>query len=147
MKSEKGTTISDDCRKLVFKKLDEKRFKIGSRFRFSPNYVMQALDCEKNTWLVTNMNNVKMTSSVVIERCNGILGSIYKDEQGISQFHYEPVIQGKDLSAVSLFYNQTAVSPQSQLLVTAQYNEFTKSYKINQRFIIGARYFDESKNE
>ena len=88
-------------------------------------------------WLATNTDNVKMTSSMIIERCNGTLGSVYVDNQGITQYHYEPVIQGKDLSAVSLFYNEVAVSPQSQLLVIAQHNEFTKKYYINQRFIVG----------
>ncbi len=147
VKSEKGSAISDDCKNLVFRNLFEDRFRVGNRFRFSPDHDLGAADEEKNIWLTTNMNRAKMTRSVVVERCNGILGSTYVNSQGVTRFHYEPVIQGKDLSAVNLFYNETAVSPQSQLLVTAQYNRFTRAYKINQRFIIGARYYDESKGE
>lgn len=147
VKSEKGSAISDDCKNLVFRNLSEDRFQVGSRFRFSPDHDLGAADEEKNVWITTNMNRAKMTRSVVVERCNGILGSTYVDSQGVTRFHYEPVIQGKDLSAVSMFYNETAVSPQSQLLVTAQYNRFTRAYKINQRFIVGARYYDDAKGE
>lgn len=147
VRSEKGSAISDDCKRIVFKNISEDRFVIGSRFRFSPKYVPSALDIEKNVWLATNTDQVKFTSSMVIERCNGILGSIYVDKQGVSHYHYEPVIQGKDLTSVSLFFNETAVSPQSQLLVIAQYNEYTKKYKVNQRFIVGARYYDEERGE
>lgn len=137
VRSEKGSAISNDCRRIVFKNILEDRFVIGSKFRFSEKYDLNTEDKNKNVWLATNTDNVKMTSSMIIERCNGTLGSVYVDNQGITQYHYEPVIQGKDLSAVNLFYNEVAVSPQSQLLVIAQHNEFTKKYYINQRFIVG----------
>lgn len=137
VRSEKGSAISNDCRRIVFKNILEDRFVIGSKFKFSEKYDLNTEDKNKNVWLATNTDNVKMTSSMIIERCNGTLGSVYVDNQGITQYHYEPVIQGKDLSAVSLFYNEVAVSPQSQLLVIAQHNEFTKKYYINQRFIVG----------
>lgn len=78
-----------------------------------------------------------MTSSVIVERCNGTLGSTYVDEQGITQYHYEPVVQSMDLTAVNFFYNQTLIAPQSQIVVIAQHNEFTRNYKVNQRFIVG----------
>lgn len=147
VKSEKGSSISDDCKKLVFRDVSESRFGIGNRFRFSPGYDIGATDGEKNVWLTTNMDRARMTRAVVVERCNGILGSRITTPQGTTEFHYEPVIQGKDLSSVNFSYNETAVSPQSQLLVTAQYNKFTRAYKINQRFIVGARYYDEAKGE
>lgn len=147
VRSEKGSSISDDCKRIVFKNILEDRFVIGSRFRFSPKFFHADKDIDKNVWLATNTDQVKFTSSMVIERCNGILGSIYVDKQGVSHYHYEPVIQGKDLTSVNLFFNETAVSPQSQLLVIAQYNEYTKRYKVNQRFIVGARYYDEEKKE
>ena len=137
VRSEKGSAISNDCRRIVFKNILEDRFVIGSKFKFSEKYDLNTEDKNKNVWLATNTDTVKMTSSMIIERCNGTLGSVYVDNQGITQYHYEPVIQGKDLSAVNLFYNEVAVSPQSQLLVIAQHNEFTKKYYINQRFIVG----------
>lgn len=137
VKSEKGTDISDDFRNIVFQNILEDRFHIGSKFRFGTDYNLNALQNKKNTWLVVNANTASMTASCVVQRCNGTLGSVYKDEQGVSHYHYEPVIQDKGLSSVNLFYNETAVSPQSELLIIAQHNEFTKNYFINQRFVIG----------
>lgn len=137
VKSEKGTDISNDTRNLVFSNILEDRFDIGNRFRFSEDYNLSRKEDEKNVWLVTNLNKVNMTSSVVVERCNGSIGSVVNNGDGTVSYHYEPVIQGKDLTAVNFFYNETLISPQSQLLVIAQHNEFTKQYKINQRFIIG----------
>lgn len=137
VKSDKGTAISDDYRKLVFRNIRENRFLIGSKFRFAPDYSVDATEEEKNTWLTINLDTTDFTSSVVINRCNGTLVSLWQDEQNVSQRHEEPVIQGADLRSVSTFYNETAVSPQSELLVIAQYNAFTSQYKLNQRFFIG----------
>lgn len=142
VKPETGTAISDDCRQIVFHDILERRFKIGSRFRFWPDYVDrhdgEALtDKDKNVWLSTNMNSVNMTSSMVIERCNGTLGSAYQDSQGVTRYHYEPVVQGRDLTSVSFYYNETAVSSESHLVVYAQHNDYTRDYFINQRFIVG----------
>ena len=135
--SEKGTAISNDTRRLVFKNILEDRFNIGSRFRFSEDYDLSAEENAKNVWLVSNLNKTSMTSSVVAERCNGTLCSYHNNEDGTMSFHEEPVIQGKDLTSVNFFYNETLISPQSQLLVIAQHNKYTRTYKINQRFIIG----------
>ena len=137
VKSEKGEAISNDTRNIVFKDILEDRFNIGNRFRFSEDYDLSQSEDKKNVWLVVNLNKVNMTSSVVVERCNGTLGSAIKNEDGTVSYHYEPVIQGKDLSAVNFFYNQTLMSPQSQLLIIAQHNEYTRQYHINQRFVIG----------
>ena len=135
--SEKGTAISNDTRNIVFRNILEDRFEIGSRFRFSEDYNMSKAEEMKNVWLVVNLNKVDMTSSVIVERCNGTLGSLVPNGDGTYSRHYEPVIQGKDLSSVNFFYNETVMSPQSQLLVIAQHNEYTKQYHINQRFVIG----------
>ena len=143
VKSEKGTAISDDCKSIVFKNILEDRFTIGSRFRFAHGFGTTnrdgspVTDKDKDVWIATNTNGAKITSSMVIERCNGTLGSTYMDEQGLSHYHYEPVIQGRDLTSVSLLYNEVAVSPESQLLIIAQHNEYTQDYFVNQRFIIG----------
>lgn len=135
--SEKGQAVSNDVRNIVFRNILDDRFNLGNRFRFSEDFDLSADEKDKNIWLVINLNKAKLTSSVIIERCNGTLGSTYVDDQGITQYHYEPVIQSMDLTAVNFMYNQTLISPQSQLVVVAQHNEFTRHYKINQRFIIG----------
>ena len=137
VKSEKGEDISNDTRNLVFQNIFEDRFDLGSRFRFSEDYDYSKPENAKNVWMVTNQNKVNMTSSVVVERCNGTLGSTVKNPNGTVSYHYEPVIQGKNLTSVNFSYNETLLSPQSQLLVIAQHNEYTKNYVLNQRFIIG----------
>lgn len=175
LRSDKGEKFSEDCIRVVFRDILESRFNIGNRFRFSDDFkdidanflvdnpedeeredfqvgneiftVNDAKDLYKNVWLVSNKDRTSMTSSVVIERCNGILGSTYVDKQGITRYHYEPVLQAATLTSVSMFYNEVAVAPQSQLLIIAQYNKFTRAYKINQRFIIGARYYDEQEKK
>lgn len=137
VKTDRGADISEDCRRFVFKNIREDRFKIGSRFRFAPNYDPFADQKAKNVWLATNRDDVNATSSVVAQRCNGTLGSVYKDAQGVSHRHYEPVILGKDLSSTSMYYNQVAVSPQSGLMVICQHNRYTAEYRLNQRFVVG----------
>lgn len=141
--SEKNQRISDDCRNIVFKNIFEDRFSIGSRFRlpkkFSNGSLVTDSQVEENKciWLATNTDSVKMTSSMIIERCNGTLGSTYLDAKGFSVCHYEPVIFNNVLQSVNTFYNETAASPQAQLEVTMQHNDFTRNYFVNQRFIIG----------
>ena len=138
VRSEKGTAISNDCRRVVFRNILEDRFNLGSKFRFYPRFASEEdNDALKNVWLVTNLNQINMTSSVVIERCNGTLISAYVDEQNMTHYHSEPVIQGMNLSSTSMFYNDTAVLPQSELLIVAQHNDFTRQYYINQRIVIG----------
>lgn len=132
--TEKGTAISSDTRNIVFKNIFEDRFVVGSRFRFAPNLGRNSKT--KDVWIAINTNFSKMTASVVAQRCNGTLRTTYI-EDGVSKIHTEPVIQGVDLSSVSMSYNDTIVSPQSQLVITAQHNEFTSKYFINERFIVG----------
>ena len=86
---------------------------------------------------MTNFENIKATTSAVIRRCNGLLGSLYKKPNGEIIRHYEPVVQTTDSTSVSLFYNQVASSAQSRFVGIVQCNKYTKKYYINQRFIVG----------
>ena len=148
VKSEKGKAISNDSKNLVFRDIKEDRFGLGSKFRFHPRYDLNIKDSLKNTWLVTNFNNASMTASVIVERCNNTLGSIWKDEQGVSHYHYEPAILSSDLTSTNFSYGEVTVSPGSKMIVSVQYNKYTRNYKPNQRFIIGARYeSDEEKGK
>lgn len=142
-KTQKGEAIADDNKNIVFRNILEDRFRIGSKFRFAPNFNLSAPEKAKNIWLGVNMDKTTMTANLIIQRCNGVLGSTYVDEQGVSHYHYEPVIQARDITSTSFSYSEVAVSPQAHLVITAQYNEFTSKYFINQRFIIGARDEDE----
>ena len=125
VKSEKGEAIADDSRNIVFKNIFENRFRIGSKFRFAPSYDLKAPDLKKDVWLGVNMDKATMTANLIIQRCNGVLGSVYLDEQGTTRYHYEPVIQARDLTTTSFSYSEVNVSPQAHLIITAQYNKYT----------------------
>lgn len=148
IKQDTGTTIANDYCRLVFKDIYENRFKIGDKFRMPislkslPTEVVSnkfSADINKDIWIGINTDKVNFTSSMVIERCNGVLGSVYTDSQGIAHYHYEPVIQERELSSTSFSYGSTSVVPGARLVVIAQYNKYTSKYKTNQRFIVGAR--------
>lgn len=135
VRDDKGNKISDDWRRLVFKDIRYK-VKIGQRYRFAINIDNQSEE-EKNIWIGVNRDSMNPTSQQVVVRCNGTLGSIYTDENGVNSYHYEPVSQKETLSGASLSFNQVAVDPRSTLTIIAQHNKYTKHYYINQRFIVG----------
>ena len=135
--SDKTKTYSDDVKRLVFKDLWEKRFRIGSKFRFSERFDANAPEAERNEWLATNASYSSPGTSVVVTRCNGRLGSMHTDAQGISTAHYEPVIFGGELKGVSVYDNKIAFSPQSELTAVMQHNAYTAQFYINQRFVVG----------
>lgn len=144
VKGDQGTAYSDDFRRLVFKNIREERFNIGNKFLFNPSYKQNVTNEEKDTWLVTNFSSISPTTSVVVQRCVGTLNApVYKkgpdgkDTKEVDYYHHEPVILGTSLTSVGLLYNETAISPQSQLIALAQHNQYTKQYYINQRFVVG----------
>lgn len=148
VKQDTGNTIANDYCRLVFKNIFENRFKIGDKFRIPTSLktpVAEVVsnkfssDINKDIWIAINTDKFNFTSSMVIERCNGILGSIYTDDQGIAHYHYEPVVQERELSNTSFSYGTTSVIPGARFTVIAQYNRYTSQYKTNQRFIVGAR--------
>lgn len=136
VRDDKGTKVSDDWRRIVFKDISYK-VKIGQRYRF-PIRIDEKLNVENvNIWIGVNQDSVNPTAQQVVVRCNGTLGSIYTDEQGVNHYHYEPVSQKENLAGASVSYNQVAVDPRSTLTIVAQHNKYTQNYYINQRFIIG----------
>lgn len=137
-RSDKNKAFSDDLKRLVFKDIFEKRFRIGSKFRFNEMFDDETIAKEdKDIWLVTNMVYANPNTSVVVSRCSGKLGFRQKDEQGISRTYYEPAIMNTDLKRVALHYNQTTIAPESELIVIVQHNERTSHFYVNQRFVIG----------
>lgn len=147
IKNDRGKEISEDYVKLVFRDIRESRFSIGDKFRYARDYDISRPPREKEVWLVQNINVTSLTQSVVARRCNCTLGSLFVDGRGIASPHYEPAIVGSELSGVSLDYNTVAVSPHARLVVIVQYNEYTKRYLMNQRFIVGASYINEHGDE
>lgn len=130
-------TYSDDVKRLAFRDIREKRFRIGSRFRFSERFDVDVPVGDRSIWLATNFTYSSPATSAVVTRCNGRLGSMEADSQGISRPHYEPVIFGGELKGVSIYNSETAFSPESELTAVMQHNEHTAKYYINQRFVVG----------
>ena len=137
VRGDKQKAYSDDSKRLVFRDIFEKRFKIGSKFRFSDKFDMEVPDGEKSIWLVTNMTYANPNTSVVVTRCNGRMGFMVKDDQGISKPFYEPAIFGSDLKGVAYRYSETAVSLEAELTAVVQHNERTATFYKNQRFVVG----------
>ena len=137
-RSDKNKAFSDDLKRLVFRDIFEKRFRIGSKFRFNEVFDDDTVPNEaKDIWLVTNMVYANPNTSVVVTRCSGKLGFRMKDEQGISYTYYEPAIMNTDLKRVAFHYNQTTIAPESELIVVVQHNDRTSHFYVNQRFVIG----------
>lgn len=137
-RSDKNKAFSDDLKRLVFRDIFEKRFRIGSKFRFNETFDDETVPNEaKDIWLVTNMVYANPNTSVVVSRCSGKLGFRLKDEQGVSQTYFEPAIMNTDLKRVAFHYNQTTIAPESELIVIVQHNERTAHFYVNQRFVIG----------
>lgn len=137
-RSDKNKAFSDDLKRLVFRDIFEKRFRIGSKFRFNEVFDDDTVPNEaKDIWLVTNMVYANPNTSVIVTRCSGKLGFRMKDEQGISHTYYEPAIMNTDLKRVAFHYNQTTIAPESELIVVVQHNDRTSHFYVNQRFVIG----------
>lgn len=136
VRNDKGTKVSDDIRKLVFKDVLYD-VKLGAKFRFGPHFGKDIPEEDKDIWLVTNKNSISPTAEAVVTRCNGTIGSLYKNSDGEMQVHYEPVICSTSLQSANLYYNDTIITPQAQVILTVQFNEYTKNYYLNQRFILG----------
>lgn len=136
VRDDKGTKVSDDWRRLVFKDINYK-VNIGQRYRFPIRLDEQLSENNANIWIGVNQDSVTPTAQQVVVRCNGTLGSLYTDESGVTRYHYEPVSQKDTLTNTSVAFNQVAVDTRGSLTITAQHNKYTKNYYINQRFIIG----------
>ena len=138
VKNDKGETVSDDWRNIVFRDIKYPH-RIGMRYRFSYDFDLKEPDIDKSVWIALNQNSVGPTASQVICRCNGTIKSIWEDHGngGKTSVHEEPVIQTTKLTSANFLYNEVAVDPKGQLTIIAQHNKYTEQYYINQRFVIG----------
>lgn len=136
VKTDQNNDISDDWRRIVFRNIFEHR-KPGQRYRFKYDFDIKAPDREKDVWLAVNQSRSDLTASQVVCKCNGILGSIYVNENGETEYHYEPVVQPMKLSSYGAWANDVAFDPKGAMMLIMQYNKYTSQYFINQRFIFG----------
>lgn len=136
VRNDKGEKVSEDIMRLVFRDIRYSS-KIGTKYRFSFNFDLEEPDEDKFIWLVTNREELTPTASSVITRCNGTIASTYKDENGVNQIHYEPVISATALSSTNFHFDEAIVTAKADLTMIVQYNQYTMNYYINQRFIVG----------
>ena len=136
IRNDKGEKISEDTMRLVFRDIRYSS-KIGTKYRFSFNFDLEEPDEDKFVWLVTNRDELTATASSVITRCNGTIASTYKDENGVNQIHYEPVISATALSSTNFHFDEAIVTAKADLTMIVQYNQYTMNYYVNQRFIVG----------
>lgn len=134
--NDKNDLNSDDRYRVVFRDCQQHN-RLGKRYRFSYDFIPDQPDEQKIVWMGMNHTNISSTSSQVIWRCNGSLGSIYTDENGKNHIHYEPVINPLKLVPADIHFSEVANDPIGELIIIAQYNKYTAQYYINQRFIVG----------
>lgn len=119
VKNDKGTAISKDWVRVVYKNIREET-RIGQRFRFSYDFDLCGPNKSKNIWIALNNNFITPTQSQVICRCNGNLAQIYTDENGNNLLHYEPVIQTTQLNQSFFQFSEIAIDPSGRLTIIAQ---------------------------
>ena len=141
VKNDKGEAISDDWYRLVFKDC-QKPVRLGRRYRFDYDANINIPDIRKNIWLGVNQTQLSPTASQTVCRCNGTIGSLYKDKDGKITRHYEPVVQPDKLNGGGVRQNEVAVDLSGNKVLLAQFNKYTQQYYINQRFFIDANAFD-----
>lgn len=141
VKNDKGEAVSDDWYRLVFRDC-QKPVRLGRRYRFAYDANIDFPDIQKNIWLGVNQTQLSPTASQTVCRCNGTIGSLYKDENGNIIRHYEPVVQPDKLNGGGVRQNEVAVDLSGNKVLLAQFNKYTQQYYINQRFFIDANAYD-----
>lgn len=126
-------TLSDDWKKINFKDI-QYPISLGQRYRFSLDFNEkdQSLK-DKSIWITLNVNKTSPTSGGILRRCDSFI-TIVSDKGDI---HYEPVCLDTDFKYSSIYYDLSISIAQGEVYAIMQYNKYTKSLKINNRFIIG----------
>ena len=62
MKNDKGETVSDDWRNIVFRDIKYPH-RIGMRYRFSYDFDLKEPDIDKSVWIALNQNSIYPTAS------------------------------------------------------------------------------------
>jgi len=119
-----GEKLGDDFRNLIFPDLT-RTCVLGQRYSFDSNY-----------WITTNTDKYKYpTISAVIRRCNNVLKNY--DSDGV--LHTEPCIIDYTVRSVDFDFNQNIIIPDGHTTIIIQGNDWTKTFKLNQRFMFGGQ--------
>jgi len=120
IRSETGTRLSDDFKKLVFQ-YNTHATGIGYRYSFANNY-----------WLGINADNIlSPTNSVQVRRCNNTMK--WFDENDV--LYSEPCVFDYDLRDTTFDYDKQQNIVSGELKAWVQDNTTSSKIKINQRFI------------
>lgn len=123
---EKGTKLSDDYRKIIFRELDHDRG-LGKKYFF-----------DNSTWLTINYDLYgKPTASVVVHKCRANLKWI---DPNTGATYLEPcAIEKAQDSSVKAGYNANIILPMGDVVVVVQNNAHTRTIQYNQRFYFDSR--------
>lgn len=119
-----GEKLGDDFRNLIFPDLS-RTCVLGQRYSFDSNY-----------WITINTDKYKYpTISAVIRRCNNVLKNY--DSNGV--LHTEPCIIDSVKRRIDFDYNSDIIIPDGYTTIIVQGNDWTKTFKLNQRFMFGGQ--------
>lgn len=139
---DKGKALQEDFKKIIFKDIDHK-CRLGKKYKFDQENLGTNDNSLKDYWLTINKNEAKMSAGAQIRRCNCNLGFLIDNN---TMEWYEPSIIDYDPKYTITHLNPTLNVPNAQAYIITQFNEYTKSIKINSRFIIGAIDVDDISN-
>jgi len=135
--------MSDDWKKLIFKDIQH-YLTPGQRFRFGlDEFGGSVEDINKSVWIVANLNKLSPTAGCVVRRCDSTLNMKSNDGK---ELHYEPCCLEDDFKAINTWFDIAINTPQAQICAIAQYNQYTKKIKINDRFILGETDLQDLEN-
>lgn len=118
-----GNNVGDDFRELIFKDLSIPKF-MGQRYRF-----------QNSDWITVKTDQYRyVTKSALLRRCGNVLRWVDLETKRVVS---EPVIVDYTLKYANIYFNHTVDITQGTLLLTAQYNDFTKQIRVNDRFVMG----------
>ena len=139
---EKGNKLSDDYKNIIFKDIKHQRL-LGRKYLFNIDDFTSQDVKTKSTWLDFNFDTIKLGANSIIRRCNCQLGMLI---DGKTKEWYEPAILDFNPQYTISYFNDAINVPKSETYAYVQFNEYTKSIKMSDRFILGSIDFEDKTN-
>lgn len=139
---ETGNKLSNDYKNIIFKDIQHDQL-LGRKYLFNVDDFASDDPTAKCTWLDFNFDTVKINSNSIIRRCNCQLGMLVQNN---TTEWYEPAVLDYNPQYTISYFNDVLNTPKSETYVYVQFNEYTKSIKMSDRFILGALDFDDKSN-
>lgn len=127
LKNNIGIKLGDDFKEIIFPDINH-TFGLGYRYKF-----------DNNIWITTNSDYYHYpTASVIVRRCDNTL----KWRDSNNSIIQEPCIIMEGQMKNNVFdYNDRIIIPEGDIQVTTQYNDNSKTIKIDDRFLFGDQAF------